>query len=304
MIKSVTAINHLGEALKLVLSDPRATGIKVTGITGLGPVKANINTSKVSTVDGVIFNSATVGGRNIVISTELLELPTVEEVRLMTYRYFPTKEPVTLIFESENRVAATRGYVESNAPELFSEKPTAQISFICEDAYFYDVSDEAILRTVFYNIKPNFEFPFSNESLTEKLIEFGKLETKLDREIVYPGETKVGMTITIEALGDATDLVIYNPKTNEAMRINTTKLKTMTGFGIVAGDVIVITTTKGNKRVILRRNGATLNIRNALERTSSWLQFNKGTNVLAYDAKTGVANLQITIESQILYEGL
>jgi hypothetical protein len=304
MIKSVTAINHLGEALKLVLSNPGATGIKVTGITGLGPPKGTINTSKVSTVDGVIYNSATVGGRNIVLSTELLNKPTVEEVRLQTYRYFPIKKPVTLIFETETRLAAIVGYTESNTPELFGEDPTAQISFICPEAYFHDVSDDAILETEFYSVKPNFEFPFSNESLTQKLIEFGKLETKLDRDIIYTGETEVGMTITLHALGDVGNVVIYNPKTNEAMRINSAKFKSITGTVMTTGDVVVITTTRGNKAISLRRNGVLYNIRNALERSSSWLQLNKGANTLAYDASFGASNLQITIESQILYEGL
>jgi hypothetical protein len=78
----------------------------------------------------------------------------------------------------------------------------------------------------------------------------------------------------------------------------------MTGATLIAGDVLTITTMRGNKRVILFRNGKYLNVRNALERTSVWLQLTKGTNRLAYSATTGIANLQITIESQILYEGL
>lgn len=304
MIKSVTAINHLGEALKLVLSDPNATGIKVTGITGLGPPKGTINTSKVSTVDGTIYNSATVAGRNVVLSTELLNKPTVEEVRIQTYRYFPIKKPVTLVFETETRLAAILGYTESNSPELFGEDPTAQISIVCPEAYFHDVSDKAILKTLFYNVKPNFQFPFSNESLTQKLIELGKLETKLDRDILYTGETEVGMTITMEVLGDVGDVVVYNTKTNEAMRVDSAKLKALTGTALTTGDVVVITTNRGNKKIVLRRNGDLYNIRNALERTSSWLQLNKGVNSLAYSASSGINNLQITIESQILYEGL
>jgi len=306
MIKSVTVINYLGESLKLVLSNPAETGIKITDISGLGPPKATINTSKVSTVDGVIFNSATVAGRNIVFSTELLDLPTVEEVRIKTYKYFPIKRQVTLIFETETRLAAITGFVESNAPALFAEDPTTQISVVCEDAYFYDAheGDDGIVRTDFYSTLPNFEFPFSNESLTDNMIEFGIIERKLDREILYPGETEVGMTITIEADGAVGDVVIYNPDSNDAMRLSSTKIRTMTGSGISAGDVITITTMRGNKKVTLFRNGRTTNIRNALDRTSVWLQLVKGLNRLAYSASSGIPNLQISIESKILYEGL
>jgi hypothetical protein len=304
MIKSATVVNYLGESLKLVLSDPKETGIKILGITGLGPPKATINTSKVSTVDGVNYNSATVDGRNIVFETELLALPTVEEVRIKTYKYFPIKKPVTLIFETETRVAAITGYVESNSPDLFSEAPTAQISIMCTDAYFYDASDNGVLTTLFYNVEAGFEFPFSNESLTEKLIEFGKVQTRLDREIVYNGETDVGMTVTINALGTVGDVIVYNTENNQAMRISSAKLKTMTGSGITVGDRIIVNTTRGNKTVLLYRDGKLYNIRNALERNSNWLYLVKGVNKIAYSASAGVNNLQITVENQILYEGL
>lgn len=305
MIKSVTVVNNLGESLKMVLSDPRQTGIKITGITGLGPPKATINNTKIATVDGEIHNSSTVGGRNIVISTELLQLPTVEEVRIKTYQFFPIKKKVTLFFETETRVVSTTGYVESNAPELFSEETNQTISIVSTEAYFFDARpQDGIVRTKFFSVLPAFEFPFSNESLTEPLLEFGQLESLLEREIFYPGETEVGMTITISAVGDVGDVIIYDPDTQEAMRISSAKLKTMTGSTIIAGDVLTITTMRGNKKVVLFRNGKYLNVRNALERTSVWLQLNKGKNRIAYSASSGIPNLQITIESQILYEGL
>jgi hypothetical protein len=305
MIKAVTATNYLGESMRMVLSDPKETGIKITGISGLGPPKATINTSKVSTVDGTLYNSATVEGRNIVISTELLDLPTVEEVRVKTYQYFPIKRRVDLLFETETRTVSTSGYVESNAPELFSEKPTQQISILCQDAYFFDARpDEGILRTQFYSALSTFEFPFSNESLENPLLEFGRLESRTETDIVYPGETEVGMTITITALGAVGDVIVYDPDTQDAMRISAAKLLAMTGSALVSGDVLTITTTRGNKKVILFRNGAFRNVRNALERTSVWLQLAKGSNRIAYSATSGIANLQISIESQILYEGV
>jgi len=187
----------------------------------------------------------------------------------------------------------------------FGEEPTHQISIVSTEAYFFDARPEdGSVRTKFFSVLPAFEFPFSNESLTEPLLEFATLENRLDREIFYPGETEVGMTITISTVGDVGDVIVYDPDTQEAMRISSAKLKTMTGATLIAGDVLTITTMRGNKRVILFRNGKYLNVRNALERTSVWLQLTKGTNRLAYSATSGIANLQISIESQILYEGL
>ena len=52
MIKSVTVVNHLGESLKLDLASPEKSGFIVKSIEGLGPVKATVNTTKMSTTDG------------------------------------------------------------------------------------------------------------------------------------------------------------------------------------------------------------------------------------------------------------
>lgn len=55
MIKSVTVVNHLGESLKLDLASPEKSGFIVKSIEGLGPVKATVNTAKMSTTDGALY---------------------------------------------------------------------------------------------------------------------------------------------------------------------------------------------------------------------------------------------------------
>ena len=55
MIKSVTVVNHLGESLKLDLASPEKSGFIVKSIEGFGPVKATVNTTKMSTTDGALY---------------------------------------------------------------------------------------------------------------------------------------------------------------------------------------------------------------------------------------------------------
>ena len=55
MIKSVTVVNHLGESLKLDLASPEKSGFIVKSIEGLVPVKATVNTTKMSTTDGALY---------------------------------------------------------------------------------------------------------------------------------------------------------------------------------------------------------------------------------------------------------
>ena len=67
MIYSLTVTNFLGDRIRLELGKPENTGFLIKSITGLGPVKANVNTTEVITNDGSMFNSARLSQRNIVI---------------------------------------------------------------------------------------------------------------------------------------------------------------------------------------------------------------------------------------------
>lgn len=303
-VKAFTVINQLGESLRVELTKPKASGFRVDDIRGLTPPKATINTSKISTLDGTVFNSAQIEGRNIVLTLGLLSVNTVEEARLKSYRYFPIKGEVSLVIETANRTALATGWVESNEPVMFAKECQTTISIVCPDAYMLDASEDNTVSADFYGQESGFEFPFSNESLTTPLIELGSIVAIATKILNYPGDGEVGMTISIHALGPATNIVVYNVRTNESIRIDTDRLAAMIGSGIIAGDHIVINTQKGNKGITLYRGTAQYNILNALDRNVNWLVLRKGPNELTYDALTGSVNLQVNIESAILYEGV
>ena len=58
MIKSITVKNYLNDQITLELTRPEKSGFIVESIDGLGPAKANINVTDISTNDGGIFNSS------------------------------------------------------------------------------------------------------------------------------------------------------------------------------------------------------------------------------------------------------
>lgn len=304
MIKSVTIINYLGEAIKLELRAPEKSGFLVQRIEGLGPSKASINSTEAASMDGAIYNSARVSSRNIVLYLQFLDIPSVEYVRQLSYKYFPIKKQVCLIIETDNRICQTYGYVESNEPNIFSNQETTQISIICPDPYLYSYGVLGTQVTVFSGIDALFEFPFSNESLTENLLEFSSISTMTENTVYYAGDAEIGVLINIHALGEATNITIYNLDTREVLKIDTQKLLTLTGSGLVNGDEIIISTVKGEKYVLLLRLGEYTNILNCLDKTSNWFQLTKGDNLFAYTADTGVTNLQFRIENRIIYEGV
>ena len=307
MIYSFAITNYLGDRVKLELGKPEVSGFLIKSVTGLGPVKANVNTTEVVTNDGSMFNSARLSQRNIVFQLAFVDTvygETIEDIRQKSYKYFPAKKSVEIVIETDNRYVKIKGYVESNEPDIFSSQEGTQISIICPDPYFYSAGKDGNNVTDFYTIDPMFEFPFSNESLTDPLLIFGEIQIKTEGVITYHGDSEIGVVIYIHAIGPATNINIYNTETREVMMINTAKLEKLTGKGLVASDDIVINTTKGEKSITLVREGASYNILNCLDKNTDWFTLSKGDNIFAFTAETGVTNLQFRIENQVIYEGV
>lgn len=307
MIYSIVVTNYLGDRIKLELGKPDVSGFLIKSITGLGPAKANVNTTEVSTNDGSLFNSARLSQRNIVLDMVFINTvygESIEDLRQKSYKYFPLKKSVELTIETDNRYAKTTGYVESNEPNIFSSQEGTQISIICPDPYFYSAGEDGNNVTNFYSIDPMFEFPFSNESLDEPLLVFGEIQIKTEGVITYHGDSEIGVMIYIHAIGPATNINIYNTETREVMRINTEKISSLTGKGIVASDDIVINTAKGEKSITLIRESVSYNILNCLDKNTDWFTLAKGDNIFAFTADSGVTNLRFRVENKVIYEGV
>lgn len=326
MIQKLTIVNYLKEALEIPLFQSlNETGLLIKNITGLGPPKADINTTEVITNDGSIFNTARTHQRNIVLTFKYLATKTssIEQARLSTYRYFPIKKKVTLIFETDHRSAEISGYVESNEATIFSKESGCVISIICPEPFLYLYGSGGIQVHVFYGVNKNFEFPFENDSdipqfttnpsmydkvtssyMYKPRLEFGLVQELREQNIFYEGDSDVGMTIIMHALGEVGDVIIYNTHTREKMQLYEEKLAKLTGSGIIKGDDIIIRTSKGEKGIELYREGETINIINALDRGTNWLRLTKGDNFIAYSTTRGGQNLEFRIENRVIYEGV
>ncbi len=370
MIKSVIITNYLGESIEFELRAPEKTGLYVKSIEGLGPGRANINTTDIATDDGSIFNSARSEQRNIVMTLGFMQVPgitdTIEDARQKTYKYFPKKKPLQFVILTDNRELEIYGYTESNEPDIFSKEETTQISIICPDPLFYSAGEGGTHITVFNGIDFKFEFQFENNTVGQEVtiipgiardkqlivselpetgdssityfvpitgqygwfneyvwfsaaqvwkhlgsnkyylpdIEMGSIENLKERSIWYDGDTDTGVVIKIHAIGTAEHITIYNTGTREKMILDTDKLATLTGSGIVAGDEITISTIKGNKYITLLRSGKEYNILNIMDKNADWFQITKGDNIFTYVATYGAANLQFRILNQVAFEGV
>ena len=302
MIKSIKVTNPKGESLVLDLFHPEKSGLIVRSISGLGPPKANINSTDLATADGALYSSARASTRNIVFNLQFMFAPTIEDSRQLTYKYFPLKKLVKIEVETDNRSLETSGYVESNQPDIFSKEETTQISILCLDPFFYDPNPSV---TQFATVTPTFEFPFSNESTSENLIEFGTINLDTRSTIDYIGDVDTGVLITIHALGSVSgSLTIYNVETQEKMVVDLAKIKTLIGKDYGSGDDIIISTVSGDKYVQVLHDGKYTNAIAAIEKLADWFQVSVGRNIFNFTVTKGIENLVMSFSYRNAYGGI
>lgn len=303
MIQYIEITNYLGEKLHMTLTEADPDhGLLVTHVDGLGPVKGDILRTKLATRDGSRTNGARAEERNIVMELTFTLAPLIEDARHNTYKFFALKRDLDIRIKTDYRTLETFGYVETNEPDIWSEHEKTQISIICPDPWLYDALQKN-QRTEFFGVTPLFEFPFSNESLTEPLLEFGRIEVLTERVLTYGGDAEVGLDIYIKILNTVGDIVIHKIDTREKMTIYAEKIEAITGFGFTATDEIHICTIRGQKEATLLRNGIYYNVLNAIDKYSDWFEISKGDNIFVYTTDV-VSSVNITMLNRIAYEGI
>ena len=330
MIQSVTITNYLGSindnlakktnqnTVHIKLRDPEPShGMLIESITGLGPAKATINRTQLATVDGSKYNSAKLEERNIVMTIIFKEAKTIEDVRLLTYKYFPIKRKIIFSIKTDKRDARIVGYIESNEPDIFSPNEKAQISIICPDPYFYSnelVNSPHVLT--FSGLESEFEFPFSNESTSEDLIILGDITpiNVINKTFDYDGDQEIGVEMSIFYMENVdTDFNVFhykntnNPNEPELVSnfiLKVDKLRALLGTSFLSGDVVKINTVQGSEQIILIRNAKEYNILNAVTRDSVWFQLAKGANRFTFTAYGNESKLDFRVENYVIYEGV
>lgn len=309
MIESITVTNSKGETLVIPIADPWASGFAITGITGVGPVAANISTMSYASRDGAVFNSARVDVRNIVIGMIFMgtSSDSIEDIRHRSYRYFPIKDKITLKFKTDNRECSIEGYVETNEPDIFSKRESTQISVICPDPYFYDTSTKQ--KISFFAKVDAFSFPFVNAGMDAKTIIMGKIIKQLTKSFSYDGEGRTGVVISLDFVGPvAGKITVSNNTTGQKMIIDTSLFSD--GYKIKKADRLAINTNAGNKYVRLGKsiNGVTpvsgVNILNCVAAGSEWIEIVHGENSFSVTADEGQENIEASVHSVIKYEGI
>ena len=224
------------------------------------------------------------------------------------WAFFTPKKKIHFVIKTDNRFVGTDGYVESNEPTIFSQEESATISILCEDPILYDETEHSIDRRDFdFNaVAAEFEFPFSNESLVEPLIELGNISHKPKNVIDYIGEYDIGFTISLHCKGMVKNPTIYSARQSGEFRMITDNLSGIIpdSHEFLKGDDITICTIPGKKSILLLRNGEVYNILHVLKAGSVWPILKNGKNEFVIDAESGFECISIRYEYSLGYLGV
>ena len=128
MVK-IIAENKYGQEIQLTGN----SNYQVVSISGITPPRANVNTTRLATQDGSVFNSSYLQNRNIVMKIQPVR--NIEQARLNLYKFFKVKDYVKLRFTTKQRTVWTEGYIESLEIDLNENPQFAQVSIICPYPY-------------------------------------------------------------------------------------------------------------------------------------------------------------------------
>ena len=280
---SLTIENKSGQ--QIALSSEK--NITITGIEGLVPPVASIVTSSVAMHDGSKFNSARVEPRNIVIHLRLTN--DVERTRITLYKYFRIKQWCKIYYSNDSRNVYCEGYVEAFENDRFAMSNEIMISILCPSPWFKEI-DEIVFNMS--QLTSEFEFPFAIETVG---VEFSSLTQNVITPVINSGDVETGLILELSSTDEVVNPRIYNTDTQELLGLD---------FTMIEGDLIRISTVKGEKYVKLIRDGVETNIINRLMRSSTWFQIPVGETNFTYTCTSGRESFSVKFIGRNLFEGV
>jgi len=314
MLLSVNVLNPSNDELIMELTNPEKSGFTIRHIDGIGPTKSNINVYDVPSIDGGLFNSARTQYRNIVLKLGYMWIttgdhttPTIEDARHLSYKYFPLKRKIRLEFVTDYRTLYIDGYIESNEPDIFSKDEVTTISVICPDPNFYASDTE--YGYINYANQNEFEFPFDNDSLNEKLIEFSSIYPSNSCKIDYKGDNITGVKMELyfeDWIPSSQEMTIsfINKIQSSVITVNPNRIVKTSKYKVCPGSRLIINGKPGSKGVEFQRLFKTYNVFNAITLEDDWPTLYPGENTIVLRAGGSTDAIKGRVIYNTLYDGV
>lgn len=272
-------VSARGEELPLV-NNPLFHIINVDGMT---KATTDLSSVVIGGLDGDEVNNAQAQPRPIILDLQIKEGVNVEDAKRAVLKVIKLKQRGSLVWEHNGKTVTITGVIESVDMPRFAHGVIMQIALHCEQPFWEDIDyivqqiDEAIgLHYFTYTVGDMLYFP-------EQGLPFGEFDVSRTRHIHNAGDVAVGLEIEILAYSTVTNPIIYDTDGNFFG----------VGYGdgikkvvMHEGDIIRITTHKGNKAVTM--NGTS--ILGRIKPQSTWLQMQAGENIFSVDSEEAETN--------------
>lgn len=281
---TLSVINAAGEETELSRAFKRFV---LTDVEGLGPPATDIAASS-GAGDGSVFGAAHARERTIVL--HLVMAGDVEENRLLLYRAFTPKKPVTLMFANRLRSVKTEGYVETHEPDIYAPAEKVDITLRCPSPWLESVTPEDFIPS--YSV-PLFSAPFSIEE--GEPIPVSEVVDHPTSLIINSGDVECGFAAVVDFSGAVEGLRFANETAGTWFKLD---------YSFAAGDKLTLDTRSGRLAVTNLRNGSGVNMLRYMVSGSRWLKLAVGANRLGVTADSGIDNAAVTISVYKLFGGV
>lgn len=275
---------------------------------GLTVANTSLSSNVVGGVDGDSVNNVQAQPRGIVLDLEIRNGVDVEEAKREILKVVKLKQYGALIWEYKERTITISGLVENIEMPRFTKKAIMQISLYCSKPFWEDVN------YIVSRISEAVDLHYFTENYTDMLyfpesgIAFGEIDAIRTKEVYNSGDIAVGLEITIVALDTVTNPIIYDQNGNyfgigytEESAISNPNLGSAhfsRPFTMQTGDIVVITTHKGNKTVTY--NG--VSVLDLVKPRSTWLQLATGDNTFSINSDDeSITNMNFNIKYKRVY---
>lgn len=238
-------------------------------IDGLTEASNEISSSTASNMDGDKVNNVRTLPRGIVIDLPVKNSVAVEDAKRFILRTVKPKQKGRLILNQNGRETEISGVVEAiSMPRFVEDGVKMQITLHCSSPYWQDT--ENVLLEISRIIDLHY-FPIDQGGLAlpSEGIPFGEYDMNMTRTYTNDGDAECGLVVTIIALADVLNPVIYKSD-GSFIGVNDSMVK---------GDQIVINTNRGEKSIT--KNG--VNILNKIKPGSTFFSLETGDNELTVD---------------------
>ena len=266
-------ISARGDRLPLVNNEY----FTLTNVSGQTSAAAAISSSVVSGADGSVINNVQANIRSIVLDMTIKSGVDVETAKRAILSVIKIKQQGTLEWTQNERTVAISGIVEMIEMPRWNNAVMLQVTLHCSQPFWEDAT------YVVQQISEAVDLHYFIDGATDMLyfpddgIPLGEYDVIRTKHFHNDGDVAVGLEITIVALGQVTNPIIYDAGGNYFG----------VGYGdgdkrvtMQAGDVIVITTHRGKKAV---KMGDT-SLLSKVKPQSKWLQMEAGDNLFTINS--------------------